>query len=407
MATIEIERDSDSAVDATNREDIRQALLNEAYLRLKLSERGIRFNPEEVKKFRVSGDFGFGGDRRNGLGSFTLPHGINASGALNRWSPYSLAIEDDKPILYDEDERIGEITFNTPNPVLNQTISTGEKFRAIASVSQQGGIHVMYSNECALKDLGEDCLYCGFNVRAKEDADKKVLVKSPKQIAEIYDVARKAGVGNHFRITGGFVPERRELEYYLDVADAIRENYETFYGVAIIGAPGDLSVIHKYKEAGFQNISTNIEVWDKDIFKAMCPGKEKRNGGWKHWLETLEYAVDVFGRGNVHSTLVGGLEPKQSALEGIEYLASKGVVCHFSAFRPVPGTPLEGYRTPEAAWHWDLLVKGTEIYRRYGFSTLQLFSGPASGPHSTDVFRINAGEFVGDKLPVWKFPVLE
>ena len=51
-------------------------------------------------------------------------------------------------------------------------------------------------------------------------------------------------------LTGGFVPERRELEYYLDVADAIREQYSTFYGVGIIGAPVDYSVLHKYKEAG-------------------------------------------------------------------------------------------------------------------------------------------------------------
>jgi len=150
-----------------------------------------------------------------------------------------------------------------------------------------------------------------------------------------------------------------------------------------------------------------LEVWDKDIFKAICPGKEKRNGGWKHWVESLEYAVGVFGKGNVHSTLVAGLAPKQTTLEGIEYLASKGIICHFSQFRPLPGTPLEGYRSPEASWHWDLILKGAEIYRRYGFSTNQLYAGPASGRPTFDVFRINAGEFVGDQLPHWKFPSLD
>jgi biotin synthase-related radical SAM superfamily protein len=258
-----------------------------------------------------------------------------------------------------------------------------------------------------LKDKGEDCLFCSINERAKDGVLNKVLIKSPKQVAEAYHLARKAGVGNHFRITGGFVPERREQEYYLDVADAIRERYDSFYGVGIIGAPSDFSVLHKYKEAGFDHISHNLEVWDRNLFAAICPGKEKRNGGWQHWVDSLEYAVDIFGKGNVHTNVVGGLAPLESTLEGIEYLASKGIICHFSAFRPEKGTPLVGYRSPEAAWHWELLDKGTEIFRRYGFSTLQLYSGPASAPHHSQVFQIKYGEFEGDRLAQWKFPSLE
>ena len=110
----------------------------------------------------------------------------------------------------------------------------------------------------------------------------------------------------------------------------------------------------------------------------------------------------------MHSNLVGGLEPITSALEGIEYLASKGVICHFSAFRPQIGTPLEGYRSPEARWHYELLDKGTNIFRRYGFSALQLYSGPASGPHSGEVYRIKDGDIdEHGNLREWKFPSLD
>jgi biotin synthase-related radical SAM superfamily protein len=203
------------------------------------------------------------------------------------------------------------------------------------------------------------------------------------------------------------VPERRELEYYLDVADAIKERYSSFYGVGIIGAPSDISVLHKYKEAGFTNISHNLEVWDRNIFALICPGKEKRNGSWQHWIDSLEYAVDVFGKGNVHTNIVGGLAPKESTLEGIEYLASKGIVCHFSVFHPEIGTPLEGYRSPEASWHYDLVDRATDIFRRYGFTTLQMHSGPASGPYHGQVFRIKNGEFEGDTLDQWLYPALD
>ena len=388
-------------------ERVKQLLLHEAKLSLKLTEQGISFNAEEIRKFLDPIELKSGFNRGSGLTGFSLPHGYSARGHYSRWTPYSLVVEDDKPVLYDDGVLIGEITFNKGNPVAEQLLSTGEKVRDITNITAQGGLHVMYSNECSLKDLGEDCLYCAFNERAKDGTLNKVLLKSPRQVAEAYDIARKAGAGNHFRITGGFVPERRELEYYLDVADAIKEKYSSFYGCAVVGAPADLSVLSKYKEAGFSNLSTNIEVWDKNIFAAMCPGKEKRNGGWQHWVDALEYSVDLFGKGNVHSAIVGGLEPLTSTLEGIEYLASKGVVCHFSAFRPEKGTPLEGYRSPDAEWHWELLDKATDIFRRYGFTTLQMYSGNASGPHSAQLFQIKAGEFEGEQLTPWKFPSLD
>jgi hypothetical protein len=388
-------------------EAAKKVLLDEARLGLELTERGISFNAEEIKPFQDLVELSSPFNRQGGLTSFYLPHGITARSGQNRWTPYSLVVEENKPVLYEEKTRIGEISFIKPNPVSQELLSSGEKVRDIVNVNTQGGIHVTYSNECSLKDLGEDCLFCAFNERAKDGVFNKVLLKSPRQVAEAYKIARTAGAGNHFRITGGFVPERRELEYYLDVADAIKETYSSFYGVAVVGAPADLSVLPKYKEAGFANISTNIEVWDKNVFAAVCPGKEKRNGGWQHWVDSLEASVDIFGKGNVHSTIVGGLEPLETTLEGIEYLASKGIVCHFSAFRPEKGTALEGYRSPEAAFHWELLDKGTDIYRRYGFNTLQLFSGPASGPHSADVFRIKSGEFEGDRLTQWKFPSLD
>lgn len=407
MTIAKQEENTGSLVVASGKDVAKQTLINEAKLGLLLAEHGINYNPEEIRPFQDSYEQSSAYNRQRGLTGISLPHGVTARGGYSRFTPYSLAVEDNQPVLYDEGTRVGAVTFHQGHPVTEELLSDGEKFRHVANVSQEGGISVAYSNECSLKDKGEDCLFCSINERAKDGALNKVQIKSPKQVAETYHLARQAGVGNHFRITGGFVPERREQEYYLDVADAIRERYSTFYGVGIIGAPSDFSVLHKYKEAGFTNISHNLEVWDRNIFAAICPGKEKRNGGWQHWVDSLEYSVDVFGKGNVHTNVVGGLAPLESTLEGIEYLASKGIICHFSAFRPEKGTPLEGYRSPEAAWHWELLDKGTDIFRRYGFNTLQLYSGPASAPHHGQVFQIKNGEFEGDKLAQWKFPSLD
>ena len=390
----------------TTKEAAQKVLLDEVLLGLKLAEHGIRFNPEEINPFQDPVELTYIATKRKGLTGFRLPHNITARGHFSKWTPYSLVVEDGAPVLYDEDRRVGPIKFLVSNPLSEQRLSTGEKFRDIANLNAQGGFSLAYSTECSLKDKGEDCFFCAVNERAKDPACSKVQIKSAKQVAEAYDLARQAGLGTHFRITGGYIPERRELEYYLDVAEALNEKYSDFYGVAIIGAPDDLNILEKYKEAGFKNISHNIEVWDRHLFAALCPGKEKRNGGWQHWVDALERSVDVFGWGNVHSNLVGGLETLDSTLEGIEYLASKGVVAHFSVFRPEVGTPLEGYRSPEASWHYKLVDKATTIFRRYGFNTLQMYSGPASGPHAGEVFRIKEGLFEGDVLDEWTYPAL-
>jgi len=397
-----------TAAPVTDREAQKQVLLDEVFIGLDLAERGVRFDREAINRFQDQTSLTHIAVKRTGLTGFDLPHGISARSNFSKYTPYELKVEGDVVNLYKEENLIGPITFKVPNPIADTLLTSGVKLRDIAGLNAEGGLHVMYSAECSLKDKGLDCFFCGFNERAKDGNANKVSIKSARQVAEAYTIARRAGLANHFRITGGFIPERREVEYYIDVAEAIHEEFDSFYGVAVIGAPADLSVLTKYKEAGFQNVSHNLEIWNKDIFAALCPGKERETGGWQHWIDALDRSVEIFGRGNVHTNFVGGLEPLDSVLEGIEILAQKGVVAHFSVFRPEIGTQLEGWRSPEASWHFNLVDKATNIFRRHGFTNLQMYSGPASGPHAGEVFRIKNGEFdENGYLPQWKYPDID
>lgn len=408
--SITLTRETNSDIQSKEKEAAKQILLDEVELRINLQISGIRYNREEISRFQDPARLN-DRSRRNrenvlvgGTGSFYLPHGIYASGSYNRYTPYSLVVESDKPVLYDEEQRIGEITFHHSHPVLEETLRNGEKFKEIAGVNLAGGIDVGYSNQCSLTDQGQGCLFCGQS--ATGGPLDPIRIKTPAQVSEAYHIARQYNVGNQMKITGGYIPERRELDAYLDVADAIRAQHPDFNAVAVIGAPTDLSILQKYKEAGYNQISIHIEVWDKDIFRAICPGKEKQNGGWQNWINALEQSVDIFGRGNVDSNLVIGLEPKASVLEGVEYLASKGIVCTVNIFSPRPGGPLEGYRTPDANWHFDVIKKSAEIYLRHGFSVDQVFGPPIPSRPIFEVTRILAGDFEGDRLEQWKFPSL-
>jgi hypothetical protein len=245
----------------------------------------------------------------------------------------------------------------------------------IAQALSKGRIDIIYSNECFLKEKGLDCWFCNINDTKNRFGELEHLEwKTPQQIGEVVAEAYREGFRG-FNLSGGFVPERREVEYYIDVIEEVidRVGTEDVHGMACVGAPTDLGVIEKYKEAGYQHIATNLEVWDKNLFKAICPGKEQLCGGRDNWLEVLKHEAEVFGKGNVRSTLVAGLEPKESLLEGIEYLASIGVMGYSSIWKPCIGSVLEGHRSPVWEWHQEVTERIYNIHKKYGFTLENLY----------------------------------
>jgi hypothetical protein len=92
----------------------------------------------------------------------------------------------------------------------------------------------------------------------------------------------------------------------------------------------------------------------------------------------------------VRSNFVGGLETKESTIEGLESLASEGVVALLSPWTPYPGSALEGHRSPGWEWHLELIYKNAEILRKNGLTYEQLYDASASSIFypAHDIYRI-------------------
>ncbi|MCI1996804.1 MAG: radical SAM protein [Clostridium luticellarii] len=331
---------------------------------------------------------------------FNTPRGLKVGFRWDDRSKYEIKYENGKYYLTENENEIFPIEFLSRPKYYDYKTSDGMEMSNVATYNREGTIFVAYSNECALKDKGLDCLFCNINSTKDTYAEKEGIEwKYPKQIGETAAATYKNGA-KHITISGGFIPERREVDYYIDVAEAIQEytGLEDFNGTGVIGAPLDLNVIDKYKEAGYRTIAMNIEIWDKNIYKAICPGKVEQCGGWDHWVKALEHAAKVFGYGKVRSNIVAGIEPKNSTLEGVEYLASKGVICLAGAWCPNPGSALEGHRTPEPEWHLDMAYKVYNIFKKSGFTYEQLYdcnAEPTTLCH--DLYKIN-----DELLPIFK-----
>ncbi|WP_455714695.1 radical SAM protein [Anaerosporobacter sp.] len=324
-----------------------------------------------------------------------LPLGSRVRFQWEQDSPFTLQYEGGEYQLYERNKLIVDnVIFDRRPDYYKLTTSDGTPMATVAQSYGHNSIFVAYSNECSLKEKGKDCLFCNINETKNLYGEcQHIKWKTAKQIGETVAAAYKEG-NNKVTISGGFIPERREVEYYIDVAEAIKEStsLSDFNGTATIGAPVDFSVFDKYKEVGYRTVATNLEIWDKNMFKTICPGKEEYCGGRDNWLRAIDYARNIFGAFYVRSTFVAGIEPKGSLLEGIEQLVEKGIVAIPNQWNVNVGSALEGHRTPKAEWHLDLAKRTVDIYRKYGL-TWDLLADATAEKDSVihDLFRLEEG----------------
>jgi hypothetical protein len=383
----------------------KEELYEELDLKAEIAQEGITFDPRVFAGLGVGKElqeqvhclFEYDTDTHEGVELpplIVLPHGLVTLFNYTKRSVNRLESDGKKIFLIRPNKDALPVSFIKRPKYYSKKTSDGTPMRTVAVHNTDGVVFVAYSNECSLKSTGKDCLFC--NINATKDTYGEadgVKWKYPKQIGETIAAAYAEGA-RHLTISGGFIPERREVDYYLDVAESIKEHtgLDDFNGTACIGAPQDLSVIQKYKEVGYRTLAINIEVWNPHFFRAYCPGKEELCGGQKHWIKALEHAVEIFGKGRVRSNMVGGLESKASTLEGIEYLTSRGIVAISPAWNPNPGSALEGHRSPQPSWHVDVAKKTTALYRKAGFTWDQIYdcnAAPLTLVH--DIYRIEEG----------------
>jgi hypothetical protein len=309
-------------------------------------------------------------------------------------------LDGERKIVVRGDEELAEVRFQPRLPFYGAKTSDGREMSTIAAYNAQRNLIVVYSNECSYKDKGEDCLFCNINYTKDTYGDRNgIFWKTVEQIGETVARAYADDAIDHVTITGGVIPERRELDYYLDIAESIQRHTgrEDFNGTATVAAPLDLGNIARFKDAGFRTTAMNIEIWDKGIYEAICPGKARGGGGWEHWVKALEHAAAVFGHGRVRSNIVASIEPKKSTIAGFEYLAGKGVVVTSTIWCPNPGSDMEGHRAPEAAWCLDLAEKLVAIWKKNGFTYEQILDCHASWDNlQQDIWRID-----NELLPVF------
>jgi hypothetical protein len=282
-------------------------------------------------------------------------------------SPYLITVEDKSLCLKKNDTVISEIEYVRAPSFYNKSTRDGTPMWRVAEFSAaQSKVGASYGPHCILYDGNEQCKFCNM-VPARAAYKQMIDYPTPQQHGEAIAAAYAEGA-KKLCLTGGILSDRMEFGLCARIGNAIREysGKDRIPGHVNVAAPVELKEIDRMYDAGFESICMSLEVWEKNLFAGICPGKARLVGREK-WLDALEYAVRVFGSGKVLSAFVAGLESQESLLEGVEYLASKDVLPVPIPWIPCPGSKLEGHRTPSTAWHLSLGDKIHELWKRYGF----------------------------------------
>jgi hypothetical protein len=201
------------------------------------------------------------------------------------------------------------------------------------------------------------CSFCGYGrfdrrsqimgqERGRVELDSALLGR----LEEVLRVAADSGEARHVYLTGGsLLGPIDEARRYLPIIETARRAVGDRLRVTCGSGAVDPADSRRFRSAGADSCCYNLEVWDADTFRAVCPGKHTYTGR-ERWIEGLLGAVEAFGRGNVGSAFVAGVEllpPApgmsrdrmfESITEGAAFLLDRGIIPVYSPLWPVEGT---------------------------------------------------------------------
>jgi hypothetical protein len=318
------------------------------------------FNPNLALKLR----------ERPAPAAVILPHDLYVPLIIRDDAPFMLRREDGVLKLYLDDRPLAVVEYPERPGYYAKTTSSGVEMRFIGANLLKRALEICYNSYCVLFADKGDCKFC--NIGAERPAwtrrYKSYFIAAPEEAAEVALAAYGEDTCSTLNLTGGILPRRAEVPYLIDVGRALQAAFGTPIipgSAATLTPPQDLGQIDELYAAGYLYLSFNLEVWSEHARPIYTPGKAKMYTR-DEWLAAMEHARDVAGPFRVGSAFVAGLEPMESLLEGVEFLLQRGIAAAPIPWTVMPGSALEGHRSPSGGWHLELFTRVLDLYDRYG-----------------------------------------
>ncbi|TGM94518.1 radical SAM protein [Leptospira licerasiae] len=405
----------------------------EAILKQDILRQGIHFLPES---FQIEGDyktkdyfiFSFDhiplADMKEGTDS-KAPEEIKITGGYfnllptvvstrnNPNSPYKVkripAGEKDegRPGLYLNETFLGKLEYPPKPAWYRHKTKSGKIPGEIAPVIEWGYlIYLTVFRNCQYFGKDEECAYCDINHNYRQQKNAGRPYTGVKDIEDILEVLSwidaEDEIAKVYTITGGSVitslKKKNEIDFYLEYAQAIEEKFPGRWMGKIVSQAWENEDCKKFKDAGIQVYHPNYEVWEPELFRKICPGKEAYIGR-DTWIRRIVDSAEIFGPSYVIPNFVGGVELSQpwgfetvaeaikSTGEGLDFFMSKGIMPRFTAWCPEPYTTLGTQAGPPLEYFCELLTVWKSTFEKYNLPVPPGYGEPGPGKA---VFSVSA-----------------
>lgn len=293
----------------------------------------LRQNPNEVWKTGNNGVF----IKINGMDILV---GINHK--ANKKSPYEIVEKDNIMVITKHgkiiDVDIREINF--PKWAFEEIPALNNRpFSEFFVYEGSGYLHLAYKR-CSFSHE-EKCKFCSTQRRnGRSDGNiNEICLALDHVISMVPDDI-------HICLGGGtYIPFEENVEYFCTIIKCIRKNNPTI-PIWIEMIPPSLDDIDRLIECGATSFGFNIEIWDNDLRKIICPGKSKVSK--EHYLKAFKYASDRLGPNKVGSCIIVGCDSYKNIKEAIDVFIENGIEPCILPYKSYNNTNLGEYKIPDS-----------------------------------------------------------
>jgi len=297
-----------------------------------------------------------------------LPKNVEASIYFNPESPLSIKNHEKSFALYYGNKYICKAELNPRPKFFDKTLSGQVQAQQIISMYGRYILAVFFSSYCFLFSQGKACQFCSLRTeRTTPDNDNLASVDNQTlfraiQIALKYERSRIKYImfttGTHHSDDISYLHQGLLLDTIQKILPKSIKSHTT------IMPPKNFRLIQKLYKSGLNSIAFDLEVYDKDSFKYLCPGKEEYFG-YENFIEAIKYGRKIFGHSNIKVGFVGGLEDIDSLRAGMDYFGKIGASIAINVFHPDINTPLKSRARPSEKFLLEMVKYQSQIYKKY------------------------------------------
>lgn len=239
----------------------------------------------------------------------------------------------------------------------NALLKSGKSVKRYVTACGFDEFNILPWKGCAISQM---CRFCGANSFVERDCINAVALSKNHDLweqqrvsyfAELEEAIRLAICDNcyhehmHVILIAGNLADNDldfESEIFAEISERILpliQDKSSEGIVLVITPPRTPSLLTKLQRSGVSKVVFNLEAISRNGFQKYCPGKNRI--GYDFFLERLEMAVSVWGKGNVWSNLVLGLEPNYISLPLCAKLANMGIVISANVLHMDKGNRLD------------------------------------------------------------------